>query len=318
MKTLYLTVALALHSQLVSAEALSDADREALLERLENIQKEADSKVDSRFRLAISAYNSAMGSNDAAIDLYLKCEEKVNFEDMKKKSSDFRDWKRKNAEMLSDASFRLALRQQLRWLVLTLQAASEDADREVLAVEAAKIIDSIFSQADGLVDHRKTLEMSVISTVFARAYDIKGIEVKDWPMSPTQLDAVYDQVILPPLRRSDRISSLSAMWTKRMIHEGVRVKEWIGTSDDKKRDGEESPAYEIFIEDTLPNLRWQAEVDLFKAGDERAAAMRMLKHIDENISHKAAPKWASDFSALLQGEAAGTEGATEGDAQPKG
>ena len=120
-----------------------------------------------------------MSSNKAAIDLYLNCEEKVNFEDMKKKSSDYREWKRKNAEMLSDSAFKLALRQQLRWLILTLEAASEEPDREQLAVEAAKVVDSIFDQADDMADHQETLQMSVISTVFARAYDIKGIEVEE-------------------------------------------------------------------------------------------------------------------------------------------
>ena len=55
-----------------------------------------------------------------------------------------------------------------------------------------------------------------------------------------------------------------------MEHEGIRVEHWIGRSDDKKRSGEESPAYERFIAETLPNLRWDAEIDMFNAGNERA------------------------------------------------
>lgn len=302
MKTQLLAVACAAITSASNAEYLSDADREALLEKLENIQKEADSRVDARFRVAISAFRTAMSSNDAAIDLYLNCEEKVNFTDMKKKSSDFRDWRRKNAEMLSDSGFKMALRQQLRWLVLTLEAASEDPDRDQLAAEASKIVDSIFSQAEDLAEHRKVLEAGVTSSVFARAYDIKGIEVKEWPLSPIQIEAVYDQVLLPPLRRPDRISSLKTAWTKRMLQEEAKVKHWTGKVQERGQDPDETAAYEIFVTERVPQLRWDCEMDMFKAGDQRGAAMRMLEHIDKNISHKSAPKWTSDFVGLLQGK----------------
>lgn len=283
------------------AETLTDTDRELLLERLEKIQKEADSTADARFRGAVSAFNSAMASNDAAIDLYLKCEEKVNFEEMKRKSSDFREWKRSNSDKLSDFGFRMALRQQLRWLVLTLEAASEKPDRDKLAMEAAKIVESIVGQAEELLPHRSVLQQAVTGSVFARAYDINGLKVEEWPLAPAQIDAIYDQVLLPPLRRPDRIPSLRAAWQKRMVHESVLADQWSRSPGGNTRSGERAPEYDKFVSDKLPRLRWEAEVDAFKAGDERAGALRMLKHIEENLSHEAAPTWASEFSGLLQG-----------------
>ena len=42
---------------------------------------------------------------------------------------------------------RLALRHQLRWLILTLQAASEKPDRAKLAADAQEIVDAIFRDA---------------------------------------------------------------------------------------------------------------------------------------------------------------------------
>ncbi|MFK7850020.1 MAG: hypothetical protein AB8D78_03485 [Akkermansiaceae bacterium] len=301
MKTLYSSLVCLAMLTAIQADPLSDADREALLEQLENIQKEANSKVDARFRVAITAFKQAMASNQAALDLYLDCEEKVNYTDMKKKSSDFRDWKRKNAERLSDSGFKMALRQQLRWLVLTLEAASEDPDRERLAVEASKVLDSIFSNAEDYTDHKSVLQAGVTGSVFARAYDIKGVKAEDWPLSPVQIEAVYDQIILPPLRRSDRLQSLRQAWNRRMIQEGLKVEHWDGKTQKRGQDTDETAAYERFVTERVPQLRWEAELDLFKSGDERAAAMRMLKHIDENISHKSAPKWTSDFVSLLQG-----------------
>lgn len=294
---IFLTTALPLAAQ----EALSHSDREALLERLEKIREEADSKVDARFRNAMASFKSAMASPNSALDLYLNCEEMVNFEEMKKKNVDFREWKRNNTEKLSDTGFRLALQQQLRWLVLTLEAASEEPDRDKLALDAAKVVEAIVAQAEELSAHRDIIQQGVTSSVFARAYDVNGLKVENWPLSPAPLAAVYEQVLLPPLRRADRIESLKAAWTKRMVNESALLDAWSGNPGEKKKAGVRSPAYDKFVSETLPKLKWDAEADLFKAGDQRGAAIRMLKHIEENLSHESAPKWTEDFTALLQG-----------------
>jgi len=284
------------------AQDLKQADREALLEKLEQIQERADSSVDAKFRTAVSAFKAAMSSESAAIDLYLKCEEKVNFEEMKKKSSDFRNWRRNNTDKLSDAAFKSTLRQQLRWLVLTIEAAEKNPDLDKLAIEAGKIVDSIMSQAEDLSSHRSVLEQSVTSTVFAQAYNINGLKLEDWPLSPMQISEIYEQVLLPPLRQPDRLSSLRATWQNRMVHESALVDQWSLRPGEKLRPGEHTPQYERFVTNKLPQLKWAAEIDLFKAGDERTTALRMLKHIEDNLSHEAAPGWAREFTQLLQGD----------------
>ena len=55
-----------------NADPLSAAVREALLDSLEALRDSAGEKVDARFRPAISAYRQAMGSNETAIEFYLK------------------------------------------------------------------------------------------------------------------------------------------------------------------------------------------------------------------------------------------------------
>jgi len=42
------------------------------------------------------------------------------------------------------------------------------------------------------------------------------------------------------------------------------------------------------------------ELDCFKAGDERASALRMLKFLESNLTHKNAPKWITTFQALVR------------------
>ena len=205
------------------AQSLSEADRNKFLGNLETLRQSAKSKVDSKYRAALAAYRDAIASDAAAIDLYCKCVEKVNFVDQEKKSSDFRDWKRKEVEKFSDPGYSLVLRHQLRWLVLTLQASSEKADRSKLAVEAQLIIDSIFSDYEKLKSNETVLNQAVTASVFARAYEIQDVKVEKWPLSPTQLDQVYESVLFPPLRNSGRLSELRATWIKRIQQEGTKI-----------------------------------------------------------------------------------------------
>lgn len=290
----------------VQAEPLSDADREALLESLEKIRDAANSSVDARYRLALAAYRNAMGSDDAALDFYLKCVEKVDFEDQKKKDADFREWRRKEKDAQSDPGFRLALRYQLRWLVLTLQASSEKADRAKIAVEAQEIVDAVFRDCERLKAQEKLLGQSVTSSVFARAYGIANVKVDKWAFSPVQLDAVYENILLPPSRKANYSAALRAAWIKRIQQERAKVEYWSGKpkeNPDDKRIGtvasQHAPELAKFIEETQPKHQWAMEVDLYQHGDESAAAVRMLAHLEKCITHASAREWSEQFKKLL-------------------
>ena len=294
---------MALTASSARSEPLTAADREALLESLEKLRQTADSKVDARFRLAIAAYREAMVTDDAAVGLYLKCIEKVNFENRQKKDSEFREWKRKEADRLGDPSFRLALRYQLRWLVLTLQAASDKAEVRTLATEAQEIVDSVFRDAEKLQSQGGLLGQAVTSTVFARAYEIGGLDNEKWAPSPVQLDQIYEKIIFPVYRFPDRVDSLKAAWNRRILQEGIKISVLAATAEGRRNalsTAPQSPEEEKFIAETVPELQWQMEMDLFRSGDETAAAMRMFKHIEKYISHRSAREWSEEFSTLLR------------------
>jgi hypothetical protein len=291
----------------VHAETLSSADREALLESLSKLRESAETKVDAKFRVALAAYRTAMSSDDAAIELYLNCMELVNFDEEKKKASDFREWKRKESEKLSDPALRLALRYQLRWLVLTLQAFPEKADRAKLAAEAQQAVDAIFSEALKLSGQEDLLGQSVLATVFARAYEINRIKIENWPLSPIMIDPIYEQIILPPLRRPSRLAELHAAWTKRIQQEGAKAQYWSKTrGEERKGAAGPSQTYEKFVEEALPKLQWDMELDMFRSGDESGAATRMLAHLEKHISHPSAKAWSDQLGHLLKPDAPAT------------
>ncbi len=305
MRAPILLLSVALASQPLVAAPLTSADREALLDSLDKLRNAAEGKVDSRVRTALSAFSSASGSDDAAMELYLNCLERVNFEDQKKKTSEFRDWKRKEADKLSNPAMKAALRYQLRWLILALRAVSENADRTKIVAEAMQIMDSVFSNPDKLEGQRDVLGQSVMSSVFARAYQVNNFKVTDFPQSPLPVGQVYDMLVLPALRTPTTLKSLQSAWQKRIQQETIMVEGFDGgrgSNTGKKGtpvNTTTSPAYEKFLEETKPRLQWRMELDLFQNGDESGAAVRMLTLIQQNIAHPAAREWSEELQNLL-------------------
>ncbi|MES2474651.1 MAG: hypothetical protein V4640_02640 [Verrucomicrobiota bacterium] len=296
---------MALTAQTLPADPLTSADREALLDNLEKLRDAAEGKMDSRIRAALSAFRSASNNEDAALELYLNCVERVNFEDQNMKAADFREWKRKEAEKLAEPSLKPALRLQVSWLVLALETIPENSNRKKIAAEAQVIVDGMFSNPDKLKGQGEVLSQSVMSTVFARAYEVNHFKVSDFPLSPLPVGEVYDKLVLPALRSPSTLAGLQSAWMKRIQQETIMVEGFSGgRGSNVGRKGVPvsatvSPEFEKFIEDTKPRLQWKMELDLFQCGDESGAAVRMLAHLQNNITHPAAKEWSEELQELL-------------------
>ncbi|MBK1880814.1 hypothetical protein JIN85_00220 [Luteolibacter pohnpeiensis] len=335
-RSLFLVCAIGLIAKSAAIGApLTDADREQALERLEKLKDEASSRSYSRFRAAISAFNTGMASDSAAIDLYLDCVKKVEFEDQKKKDSDFRDWKRQKSDELSDPGMRLALRYQLRWLVLTLKVASNNVPREDIQNEAQQVVDMIVDDAKSLKNQQGVISQSVIGTVFAKAYSLQDVRASNWPMAPIKaLNSRQDRpwrtsgADKESQRQADRAAKDQAPSgnftfdpTGQLgeVYEQVLLPPYRSESTlDKLRAGwakrvqqedtiykywgggsGDSAVYEKFQEEGLPALKWQMEVDLFRNGDEAGAAVRMLAHLEKYMYMPAAEGWSRQLQGLL-------------------
>jgi hypothetical protein len=282
-----------------TADSLSASDRQLLLERLGSIKNAAEDQVGERISTAVAAFRSAMASNEAALALYIKCIEKLDFDDQQRTSQDFREWKRKQRERLDDPALQTALRHQLQWLILTLEVAAEPDKINHLGPKAAAALDSIFAHASELEGQRELLRQPVTSSAFARAYNITNLKVAGWPTEPLAIGEIYQKVILPPLRNSGAIEPLKAAWLNRIQQEAMLRSAWSGDNGRGSRTDGATPAAEKFLTDERPDLLWQMEEDLFKAGDQRNAALRMLDHLDRYISHPKAPAWAARFIGLI-------------------
>ena len=298
-----LCLALLTTSLVGNPEKLSAIDAQLLLEKIKELQEGSNERVGARYTTANSAFRSAIQSDSAAHALYLNCVEKVQFEDQQKSGSDFRDWKRRHNDRTDTPAFRRALRHQLNWLLLTLQAASEPDESGKMWAKALDHIDTIFKDAEDLEGSQHLLRQNVLNTVFAEAYSIDNIDMTDWPTSPLQLEAVYDGLVLPALRGVKTLGELDQAWEKRILHEGSLIQAW-----DKPKKGlarpEHSAAMEKFLLVRRPELQWQKQMDFFWVGDQKGASLRMLKHIETHATHRDCAKWIAEFQSAVKGQIA--------------
>lgn len=288
---------------LAEEKPLSDIDRELLLEKLKEIQSTSDSTVKGRFSVALTAFKKARESDTAAHDLYLNCIEKVRFEDEARKASEFREWKKRHKDRTDSSGFRLALRHQLNWLVLTLEAAQLD-DVTALSAQSINALEAILKDADKLKGQERLLNSAVLSSIFADAYGVNSATAAAWPDSPLKIDEIYESVVLPPLRTAETLDSLRKGWLKRIEHEGILLEKW---TNEGNADKERKPAFDRWLVEGRKDLQWAMEVDLFQSGDQQGAALRMLEHLKKNMTHKSAPKWISQFTRLVEGGPAEVE-----------
>lgn len=296
MKNLTLFLLILLTPLLAEEKPLTDVDRQLLLEKLKSIQEDSDNTLDGRFGVALSAFKKARESSAAAHELYLNCVEKIRFQEEVKKNSEFREWKSRHKERTDTPGFRLALRHQLNWLVLSLEAA-KSPDLGAMSTQSLAVLEAILREAEELKGLEDFLKNPVLDSVFAKAYDIENIKITSWPESPLAIQAIYDSIVLPPLRDPKLIPQLREAWLKRIEHEGLLLEKW---TDEGSADKDRKPAFEKWLAEGRKVLTWQMEVDLFTAGDQRAAALRMLEHLKANLTHKSAPKWIEQFTSLVE------------------
>ena len=280
----------------ISAEesVLSAADRQALLEKLKEVQEGAGGRAKQRAGSAVTAYRAAMGSDDRANEFYIKCVEKVRFEDEKKSAQAFREWKRRHKEKEDSDGFRRVLRHQLNWLTLTVEAneMGQDDGGE-LSARAIASLDAIIGDPALEAPEFKALEQDVTKTVFALAYGV-GSQDK-WPSSPVKLDEVYTKHILPPLEQKKDVAAYRSACQK-WIQQEANLQEARSREPAK---GERSAAYDRFLIEKRPQMLWEEEKGVYEMGDQKGAALAMLKHLETFKGHKNEMEWTQEFLEIL-------------------
>lgn len=275
---------------------LAPGEQQDILKRLESLREEAGKLASGRLATAVAAYKAALTGNEATIDLYLQCIEKVRYVDQNRPLIEFREWKRAQKDKFGELAFREALRYQLRWLLLGLEMASKELPPGDMGEKAAELLASITRDAKNLGPHLGLLRENAFGTVFAHAYRIGHLAPEGWPSGPLPVGPAYEQLILPRLRAGTDIKRLEAAWTTRINQETSLLA--IAAEADKEK-GEAN--LDRFNTEERPLLLWKMLTDIYRAGGQRQSAGKMLTFLEANLAHRSAVEWATEMKELLSG-----------------
>lgn len=330
---LILVLVFCLSSQIVATD-LTPEQIESIRKKFQSIKEGRSEHVTSRNSNAGQVFSGAAQDPRAAMELYLKCVELVDFEKEGRPAEDFKAWK-ENFErrfdqeptsngFLDKDAFYESLRLQLQYLALTLRASQAEDLKDVFP--------TLVSYVESLSRMQKVpteaMTNSVATSVFARAYELeKDLESnKGWEQVPFNIGGIYEKTILPYLRVEDP-NGLMIAWDKlieqqkRLVLtiEKAREEELRGLNRDeqiRKRSEREGNTrrnnertlmgeYDMndFTEEVLPQLEWNKLVDMFGYVDQVMGAKGMLDFIEAHKAHKLGQQFMDQFSSIVLGSA---------------
>ena len=284
----------------LSAVDLTADEAETLLAKVEALEEKVVSENQKNQRTAISVFLDAIESENKVFDLYLKCKEKVSFEDQKKKSSDARDYMRR---MKSNTSkeYKVALQHQLYWLVHSIEASRVPEKRDQ---QAKKLLDGLVNIT---ADHKSLdynnvfggpLRQDPFNSVFAKAYKLDHLRPKDWPQHPLDFDGLFLKVIVKSLIDQGNYSDARKQWVTRIKAED-KLMEAFAKEPDSSQYGKTPVILEKYREFTVPALMWKGEQALFEGGDRREAAVQLFQLLEKYPRHPQYLNWVEWFKKAL-------------------
>jgi hypothetical protein len=286
--------------------AINDKGMADLLKALQALQGQLGSAKSKQTASALAAFQIAAAADDKAYALYMECKKKIDFDDKGKEAKDWVDWKRRDdTKMLNDGEHLAALKLQLQWLILSIQAGNATTDTAFAAVVAQvpTYLDNLFASYKRMKTFRGELNRDVIDTLFGKFYklDITLGRREGWSYNPLNIDATFDTVILPYLRNLKNASNVGSAWKKRIqMHQDMLE---IEEREAKSNPGSNAEERGIkFKEEKLPRLEWGMLKDGFLMGNETSAATAMLTHIRNHLGHKDAAQWIEEMTKMANHE----------------
>ena len=307
---------LALPHAVAVADPLEEQDLEEMMTTLEKIRNAVSSRHSQQNGVALRAYEKHGASPVAANGFYMECLKKLRFTDEGKRAEAWRKYRDANDDTFNTGYHRDAKRLELQYLVLSLKARKAK-DRRDMMKPLVQYVDRLLA-----VDGRGYEHIDGIGeSIFVEAYGIEGtINPGDWEPDPTNVQGIYDQAVLPHMRRH-RDPRLVTAWRSKIAHmrkfaESSRQgrlrhqrevkRESRGSRnnrvDDRRRAEaeEEVDPYEEFHSETLPEMKWEMCLDLVKHGFRDEALPLMFEVIGAHPEHKDIDAWLDGVEAELR------------------
>jgi hypothetical protein len=298
---------------------LSPDDASALLGQLQKLDEDFAKSEQALLSSALTRIRAATASDSTAAELYLAALRIVSADRTgAAPAAEPEGWRDEQIEWMKESGAPKAIRIQLGWLALLIEASQcEESERPALLRKARLITKEAATVAQELSllpvagngggaerrggagkergpgnrrDAGQFLTQSVLNSVFSEAYNFQN-HIKppaDWSLAPLNLDAVYDRMLLTDARANSP-SEIAGLWDERIQIE-ASLHRAIMSEEAFKKWGEESGRH----------LVWRKNLDLLqnKVGG-RTAGLELIRLFKENPTHPNLASWKKDIDDVI-------------------
>ncbi len=311
---------------------LSAEDLTRLKEQVEQLEKDLAKKRGGMHTAQIAILKEAAAGNEKAFNFWVDCKKEQDFDMKGKTATEFSEWKRGQIKSAgTNDAFCSGLRLQIQFLMLAVmhshaETPAQEAEIGAMAVTyvefltalcekeetlAKAIVASIMETgaepnqpvtAENLQDTlTKVREASsalggdILNSIFAKHLKLDGsVKPREGAaMNPGNIDEIYDQLIIEPLRQKKDAAGIAGAWARRIDQTG-RVAKATKVKEIEERYGVVK----------VPAMKFAMYSDQWTAGQEKQAAQGMMALISANPTHKDCQEWLDKLKELTRGDGA--------------
>ena len=231
--------------------------------------------------------SSAGADNSSAINFYLQAVEQVQFQGETREHTQFQEWKKKDANQLKDPDMQNAVRLHLNYLVISLQRAM-GATVDQLTPSLLNYINQVQTDQDAIAS-QGMMKQSIASSIFVKWYGLGGMitGLKDWEMTPGDVDGIYAMTLLPEMRKNKDPRVLQ-YWDDKISREAAQASK-----------SNLSFTAQDFEQMRRPKLLWSRAEDELLLGQRNRAISDMFALIKNYGNHPDAGAWISELKGIL-------------------
>lgn len=326
LQTLLMTAGMAVSMQIQAlaqsapTPLLTEDQVSNILKQLDQLEGQITQNKSESLSAALSACRIGMSGDKEALDLFLNCTKLENFDKRNLKQTDFQDWRDRNMDRLKEPEFLAALRLQLEYLALTIQAQSADTPEKMaphvtsLMAFMPKVQSTVQSsmryKASGQVEEKSQakggnaprprpggqssilsrLQENVTGNVIAKAYRLdEYLKKGDWAYSPGDFNAMYDKVIVPYYLNA-KPDQVPAQLDSKINAELAMKRATLSEAE-----------FLVFQKEQYPQLLWQKATFLWGKKIQPVQSLAdMLRILRENPNHPSAGNWLSALKSAVE------------------
>ncbi len=287
---LYATLAAVATAQSLAAMAQDSnapIDPKGILSALSVIKTKQSDAEKAQKNKVFHEIQAASSDNSSAVAFLEEAVRATRFQGESREQTQFRDWKKKQADEMKKPAFQTAVRLHLAYLVLTLERANGWTSKQILP-SLLSYIAQAQSASDSLGD--PMMQHEIGGSIFVTWYQIGSWvqQADDWESKPGNIDGMWQKVILPEMR-AQKDPRILDYWGNKLDAESSAATRSGRTFD-----------VERFNTIRRPSLMWQRAQDLLAIGQKNAAVNVMFALIKENPAHPEEASWVAALEGILK------------------